>query len=124
MEVEISDWDLLFADVHAAMEELTEAPQHQERLQGELSTWPSWICKESMSKVNDSRSLHDVVCQDLQAETRRNVEDAHDSIRTHKDRCLETAEEDLNDSLGRMCQLIKDTAVTTYSLSCGVPDRE
>ena len=62
-------------------------------------------------------------------ETKREVDDAHDRIRTHRDRCrlateeLETAEEDLNDSLGRMGQLIKATA-GAHALSCGVPDRD
>ena len=91
---------------------------------------------ESVSKVDDSREVHDVVCRDLQVagtrtfETKRKADDAHDRIRTHWDRCrrvtkeLETAEEDLNDSLGGMGQLIKDTAGATHALSCGVPDLE
>ena len=89
-----------------------------------------------MSKVNDSRELRDVVSRELQAagtrttETKRKADDAHDRIRSHRDRCrrateeLKTAEEDLNDGLGRMGQLIKDTSWATDALSCGVLDRE
>ena len=33
-------------------------------------------------------------------------------------------EEELNHSLERLGQLIKDTAWATHALSCGVPDRE
>ena len=35
LEVAISEGDLLFADVRAALEELTEGQQHQELMQGE-----------------------------------------------------------------------------------------
>ena len=34
-----------------------------------------------------------------------------------------SAEEELNDSLGRLGQLVRDTAGATHALSCGVPDR-
>ena len=37
---------------------------------------------------------------------------------------FETAEEDLNDNLGRLEQLVEDTAGATHALSCGVPDRD
>ena len=40
LEAEISEGDLLFTDVRAAMERLAEAQQHQERLQGELKQFP------------------------------------------------------------------------------------
>ena len=61
---------------------------------------------------------------------KRKADDAHDQIRARRYRCrratkeFETAEEDLNDSLGRLGQLLKDTAGATHALSCGVPDRE
>ena len=74
----------------------------------------------SMSEVDDSREVHSMVCRDLQAadtrtfETKRNADDAHDQIRTHRDRCRRAVKEfetaDLNDSLGRLGQLVKDTA--------------
>ena len=35
-----------------------------------------------------------------------------------------STEEELNDSLGRMGQLIEDTVAATRALSCGVPDRD
>ena len=75
-----------------------------------------------------NRSLEDASTRTI--ETERKADDAHDRIRSHRDRCrratkeLKTAEEDLNDSLGRMGQLIKDTSWATDALSCGVPDRE
>ena len=87
--------------------------------------------KESMSKVDDSGEVHDVVCRDLQAAGTRTFEvklkagDSYERIQTHGDRCrratkeLETAEEDLDDSLGRMGQLKKDTVGATHALSCG-----
>ena len=77
------------------------------------------ICQ---SKVDDSREANDVVCLDLQAAGARTFEmnskadDAHDQIGAHRNRCrratkeYEAAQEDLNDSLGRLGQLIKDTA--------------
>ena len=39
LEVEISEGDLLFADVRTAVEEFTDAQQHQERMQGELKNF-------------------------------------------------------------------------------------
>ena len=142
LEGEHSEVDLLFADVHTAMEGLAEAQQHQERLQGKLKSSRENLdaapmdMKESMSKVGDSRQVHDVVCRHLQAagtrtfEMKRKADDALDRLPTHRDRCrratreLETAEEDHNDSLGRLGQVIKDTAEATYALSCGVLDRD
>ena len=62
--------------------------------------------------------------------TKRKADYAHDKIRAHWDRCRRataefvTAEEDLNDCLGRTEQLIRDTAGATYALSCGVRDRD
>ena len=60
---------------------------------------------------------------------KRQADDAHDQISAHRDRCRRatefvTAEEDLNDCLGRMGQLAQDTAGGTHALSCGVPDRD
>ena len=37
---------------------------------------------------------------------------------------FETAEEDLNECLGRMAQLMQDTAGATHALSCGTTDRD
>ena len=61
---------------------------------------------------------------------KRKADDARDQIRAHRDRCrratkeFETAVEDLNDSSGRLGQLVKDTADATHALSCGALDRE
>ena len=80
--------------------------------------------------------LHDVTCRDLQTadtrtiETKRKADDVHDRIRTGRDRRrrttkkFETTEEDLNDSPGRMGQLIKEPARATHALSHDGPDRE
>ena len=67
--------------------------------------------------TEDRCEVHDVVCQDLHAagtrtfEMKRKARDAHDRVMAHWDRRatkeLETFEEDLNDSLGRMGQLVK-----------------
>ena len=110
LEVEVSEGDLLFADVRTAMEGPTEAQQHKERLQGELTSSRESLdvalvdMKESMTKVDDSREVHDVVWRDPQAagtrafEMKRNADDAQDQVRAHRDRCrretkeLETAE--------------------------------
>ena len=60
---------------------------------------------------------------------KRKADDAYDRISSHRDQCrratkeLVSAEEELNDSLGRLGQLIKDT-VAPHAQSCGVPDRE
>ena len=56
------------------------------------------------------------------------ADEAHDQIRAHRDRCRRvwtecgTAEEELNECLGRMDQLIRDTAVAPHALSCGTAD--
>ena len=51
-------------------------------------------------------------------------------VRDHRERCRRvsaeygTAEEDLNECLGRMEQLIRDTAGATRALSCETTDRD
>ena len=61
---------------------------------------------------------------------KRKADGAHDSTRSHTERCrLATkdhmlAEEVLNNSLGSMGHLVKDTAGATHVLTWGVPDRE
>ena len=63
-------------------------------------------------------------------EMKRKADDAYDRISSHREQCqratkeLASAAEEVNDSLGRLGQLIKDTAGATHALSCGVPDRE
>ena len=78
-------------------------------------------------KVQSVRAPEEDCWQGI-TETNRKADDAHDRIKTHRDQCrratkeLETAEEDLNDSIGRMEQLLEDTAAATHALSCGIPD--
>ena len=61
---------------------------------------------------------------------KRKAYDAHDMTCSHRDWCrratkeLTKAEEALNDNLGCFGDLVKDTASSTYALSCGVPDRD
>ena len=61
-------------------------------------------------------------------ELKRTADDAHDRTRSYRDRCwtvttdLVSAEEDPNESPGRLGQLIKETAGATHALSCGVLD--
>ena len=131
------------------MEEFTEAQQNQERRQGELKDYP--VCLDNaFAEVNEAnRNLEDEgeriaetsaefqeANRNLEdagkgsTETKRKADDAHDRIKTHRDRCrratkeLGTFEEDLNDSLGRMEQLKEDTAAATHTLSCSIPDRD
>ena len=60
----------------------------------------------------------------------RFADEAHDQIRAHRDRCRRvsaeygTAQKDLNECLGAMGQLIRDTAGATHALSCGTTDRD
>ena len=128
-----------FADVRTAMEELTEAQQHQDRLQEELKRSRGSLdmalmdVQENMSTVNESRERHDVVCRRLQAQglPRRDGKRTMPTTESQligidvdgRQRSFETAEEDLNDSLRCMGQLITDTAGAT-TLSRGVPDRQ
>ena len=92
--------------------------------------------QEPTSKLEDCRDLHDAAYRGLvdavkrTAETKRKADNAHDQIRAHRDRCRRataefvTAEEDLNDCLGRKGQLVKDSGSNTHTWSCGVPDRD
>ena len=63
-------------------------------------------------------------------ELKRKADEALDQIRAHRSRCrqatkeFQKAQEDLNESVGRLGQLTKETAGATHALSCGVPDRE
>ena len=131
-----------FADERMAMNELATAQQHQARLQEELKSSRECLdialmdLKESISKVDDRREEHDIACRGLEEGVRKTIElkrkadDAHDRTRSHKDRCwrattdLVSAEEELNNSFGRLGQLVKETAGATHALSCGVADRD
>ena len=142
LEVENSERDMLHADVRVAMEEFNEAQQNQERMRGELQDSRKSLdvafmdMQESMSKLTDCRDLHDAACRGMEdvgkrtIETKQKADDAHDQIRAHWGRCcrataeLVTAEEDLNDCLGLMGRLIKNTVGATHAFHCSVPDRD
>ena len=59
---------------------------------------------------------------------KRKADDDHDRTRSVRDRCrrptkdLVLAEVELNDSIGRLGQLVKETAGATHALSCGDHD--
>ena len=63
-------------------------------------------------------------------ELKRKADDAHDRTRSHGERCWRPtkdhmmAEEFLNNGLGCLGDLVKDTTGATRSLTCGGPDRE
>ena len=132
----------LHADVRAAVEEFNEAQQNQERMRGELKVSQESLdiaimdVQETTSKLKDCRGLHSAAYQSLEdagkrtTETKRKADDTQDQIRAHWDRCRRateefvTAEEDLHDCLGRVGQLVTDSAGATHALSCGVPDRD
>ena len=91
--------------------------------------------RESLSKVQDSQECCDKAWQDWQEagtsvkEAKRMAEVVHEQVSDHLERyrrmsaVYATTEEDLNDGLGRMSELIRDTAGATHSLSCGTTDR-
>ena len=92
--------------------------------------------QERMSKVIDRQAVVDLKCRywkDSGAknnDAKRKADDAEDRVKVQRERCHRltsvygTAEEDLNESLRRMGQLIRDTAGETHSLSCGTTDRD
>ena len=97
-------------------------------MQGELKDSQESLGSAFSESKDANRNLEDAGKRIT--ETKRKADDAHDQMRTHRDRCrratkeFEMAEEDLNDSLGRVGQPIKDIARATHALWCGVPDRE
>ena len=117
--------------------EFNEAQQNQKRMRGVLQDARESLdiafmhMQDSMSIFKDRRDLHDAAYRGVEdagkriTETKRKADDAHDQIRARRDRCRRvtaefvTAEEDLNDCLGRMEQLALDTARATHALSCG-----
>ena len=120
--------------MRAALEGLAEVEQEQERFREEQKHTRDNL-DTAFIELNNLRDLHDAACRLEDAgkktiEMMRKADDASDRISSHREQCrratkeLVTAEEELNDSLGRLGQLIKDTAGATHALSCGVPDRE
>ena len=131
------------------MEELDKAQKDQDRLQDELeftcesmvtaskeftNCWPN--LKGAFREVNNCRALHEETCADLKkacqrtAELKRKADDAHETTPSHRERCRRAAKEHakseaaVNPSLGCLGWLVKETAKSTHSLTCGVPDRE
>ena len=92
--------------------------------------------RHRLQGLNNCWALHDAACGDLEDASKRTIElkrkadDAHDRTRSHRERCQRAtkdhmmAEEVLNNSLGCMGDLVKDTASATYAVSCRVPDRD
>ena len=107
--------------------------RHQKRIRSRLRPH-GFELKEFMSKVDDTREVLDNTRRGLEDANKRTIElerkadDAHDRTRSHRERCRRAtkdhvmAEEVLNNSLGCLCDLVKNTASATHALSCGVPD--
>ena len=80
-----------------------------------------------MTQCAVCRGLEDVGEKTIELKRRRTMPMTGPDSR--RDRCrratedLVSAEEELNDSLGRLGQLVTDTAGASHALSCGVPDR-
>ena len=75
---------LLSADVRAALDELTEAQQNQEPVQGELKDSQECLDIAFAEFKEANRNLEDAGKRIT--ETNRKAHDAHDRIRTHGDR--------------------------------------
>ena len=92
--------------------------------------------QERMSKMGVCQEVFGVKClflKDLGAkfnEAKRKADHTQDQSEVHRERCRRmsaeygTAEEDLNDCLGRMGQLIHDTAGAIHALSCCTTERD
>ena len=60
----------------------------------------------------------------MQARRQWNKKESRRCPRLRATKEFVTAGLDLNDCLGRVGQLLKDSAEATHALSCGVPDRD
>ena len=121
VEKETAEGDLLLAEADEAVDQLAAAQQHQARFLDELES---------------SRECLDAACVDLKdaslrtTELKRKADDVQERSRSHRERCRRAAkdyviaEEVLNNSLGCLATLVKDTASATHALSCGVPERD
>ena len=99
LEVAISEEDLLHTEVRVSVDELSEAQRYQDRLHGEVKDSRESLViavldvEEATSKLKDCRDHHDATSRSLEdegkktIETKRKADDAHDRIRTHRDRC-------------------------------------
>ena len=124
-----------FAEAYVAMDDLARALQYQARLQDELKCsceshdMVLMDLKECMPKDDDTREVLDVTRRSLEGARRRTIElkrkadDAQERTRSHKVRCRRAtedhmrAEEVLNNSLGCLCDLVRDIAGATHALS-------
>ena len=105
---------------------------------------PLWKCWKIVAKgwmapsfreFSNCRALHAAAWVDVQeasqrhSELKRKQKDAHERTFHHGESLLRTtkdhvkAEEVLNNSLGCLGVLVKDTAGNIHALTCGVPDR-
>ena len=135
LEVDTSEGDPLHGDMRKALEGPDEVQQQQERFKEEQKHTRDSL-DTAFIELNNRRDLHDAACRGLEdvgkksTEMKRKADDVHDRISSHKEQCRRAtkefvlAEEELNNSLGRLGQLIKNTAGATHAISCGVPDGE
>ena len=116
-ENEISEADILFAEAYEAMDELAAAQQHQVRFHDELKS-----SRESLDiafrELNNCRALHDAACDDLEDASKRTL----GCWRATKNHMM--AEEVLDNSLGCLGDLVKDTASATHALSWSSRQRQ
>ena len=139
LEDESAKGETLHDDENTAMEDLAKALQQRDRRQNELRGFQENLDNANMEVNNcwdklstaaielkkcreglDTAFIELSNCQHLldrkTVELKRKATDAHDRTRSHWDRCwrathyLMTVEGELNESLGKLGQAVKDTA--------------
>ena len=130
VEHETAEGDMLLAVSYEA-----QAPSHQARFQDELKNSQASV-DIAFREFCNCRALHEAASVDLEVASQRTIElkrktdDADDRTRSHRERCRRArkdhmmAEEVLNNSLGCLGDLARDSASATHALSCEVPDRD
>ena len=135
VEKESAEGGLLLSEEEDAIDQLEAAWQHQTRILDELKGRRKSL-DSAFREFSNCRALHEAAWADLKEVSLRHIElkrkanDAHERTqspwgrfrRVSEDHVM--AEEVLNDSLGCLGTLVKDTAGATHALTCGVPDRE
>ena len=134
VEKESAGADMLFASEQDAVDKLEAARQHQD---GALEVLDD--CRKNMDGVfrefSNCRALHEAWFDAKEAgrrhsEPKRKAEEAHTRTCLQRE-CIRRAtrdhvktEEVLNNSVGCLGTLVKDTTRATQALTCGVLDRE
>ena len=135
VEKESAEGDMLFATEEDSIDKMEAARQHQDRT---LEVFED--CRQSLDGVlgefSNCRALHEAAWIDVQEASRRHSELKRKAAEAHERTILQReclrratrdhvkAEEVLNNSVGCLSTLVKDTAGATHALTCGVLDRE